>query len=38
MDELVGRSLAFGRRTIGALNLAGGYWYITITRSSPLRA
>ncbi len=23
---------------IGALNLAGGYWYITIARSSPLGA
>jgi hypothetical protein len=23
---------------IGALNLAGGYWYITIARSAPARA
>jgi uncharacterized membrane protein HdeD (DUF308 family) len=23
---------------VGALNLAGGYWYITIARSAPLRA
>jgi hypothetical protein len=23
---------------VGVLNLAGGYWYITIARSSPSRA